>query len=330
MLNYVWFALIVLGIGTALITDIIDKNENKFGNEKHIEVTLQQNSSITPGKKFEYEVTIPEKSYNQTFNDSIKSEINLTGIVTVDSTKQNWAIVLKINDFVPLRIKEMAKSSGEKNDIVGVIKAFQLDSTGVILSSITFESLSFVKLKSVTDEVLNYASIAVNIALGLIGIMALWLGVMKIAEQAGLIAVIAKFVKPVMKRLFPDVPSDHPAIGSMIMNISANTLGLGNAATPFGLKAMEQLNELNPDKSVASNSMITFLAINTAGITLIPATAIAIRSASGSSDPAIIIGTSLFASCCATIAGVTAAKIFENLGASKSEKVNPSSGLTKT
>jgi spore maturation protein SpmA len=166
-------------------------------------------------------------------------------------------------------------------------------------------------LKDVTKAALDYAGTAVNIALGLIGIMALWLGVMKVAEDAGLITLIAKWLKPLMKRLFPDVPADHPAMGSMIMNISANMLGLGNAATPFGLKAMEELDKLNSNKGTATNSMVTFLAINTAGLTLIPATAIAVRAAAGSSDPAIIIGTSIFGAGCATIAGVTAAKVLE-------------------
>ena len=178
-------------------------------------------------------------------------------------------------------------------------------------SYVVFESVSFLKLKDITNAALDYAGTAVNIAIGLIGIMALWLGVMKVAEEAGLIALIAKWLKPVMKRLFPDVPSDHPAMGSMIMNISANMLGLGNAATPFGLKAMEELDKLNPEKGTATNSMVTFLAINTAGLTLIPATAIAVRAAAGSSDPAIIIGTSIFGAGCATIAGITAAKVLE-------------------
>jgi spore maturation protein SpmB len=134
---------------------------------------------------------------------------------------------------------------------------------------------------------------------------------MKVAEDAGLIRILAEWLKPVTKKLFPDVPSSHPAMGSMIMNISANMLGLGNAATPFGLKAMEELDKLNPKKGTASNAMITFLAINTAGMTLIPATAIAVRAASGSSDPAVIIGTSLFGSACATVAGLTSARILE-------------------
>ncbi|MBZ0200450.1 MAG: spore maturation protein [Ignavibacteriaceae bacterium] len=149
--------------------------------------------------------------------------------------------------------------------------------------------------------------------------MALWLGVMKVAEVAGLIAIIASWLKPITKKLFPDVPSDHPAMGSMIMNISANMLGLGNAATPFGLKAMEELDTLNPNKGTATNSMVTFLAINTAGMTLIPATAIAIRAAAGSSDPAIIIGTSLFGAFCATVTGLTAAKVLEKFPIKKGE-----------
>ena len=166
-------------------------------------------------------------------------------------------------------------------------------------------------MNNVTNAVLEYAGTAVTIALGLIGIMALWLGVMKVAEEAGLIKIIARSLKPFTKRLFPEIPSDHPAMSSMIMNISANMLGLGNAATPFGLKAMEEMEKINPNKGTASNAMVTFLAINTAGLTLIPATAIAVRAASGSSNPAIIIGTTIFGALCATVAGITAAKIIE-------------------
>ncbi|QQS34863.1 MAG: spore maturation protein [Ignavibacteriales bacterium] len=309
MLNYVWLALIVLGIGTALVTDLSDSNKNKFANDKSIEVSVRKIDSENP--KLNYEVILGSGAYKNSFNDESENDITFKSFIKTDSNKTTWAAILRVNDSATKLLKEIAEASGEKDDITATIKSFSLDSTGKAVSSIKLESVSFIKLKNVTDEVLNYASVAVNIALGLIGIMALWLGVMKIAEEAGLISLIAKIVKPITKRLFPDVPPDHPSIGSMIMNISANTLGLGNAATPFGLKAMEELNQINPDKTTASNAMITFLAINTAGITLIPATAIAIRAASGSSDPAIIIGTSLFASCCATIAGVTSAKIFE-------------------
>jgi spore maturation protein SpmA len=117
----------------------------------------------------------------------------------------------------------------------------------------------------------------------------------------------------VSSRLFPDVPPDHPAIGAMVMNISANMLGLSNAATPFGLRAMEELNKLNPKLGTATNAMCTFLVINTSGLVLIPATAIAVRAAAGSTNPGIIIGTSIFGAGCATVAGLIAVKLLEKL-----------------
>src|SRR3989339_2116498 len=196
----------------------------------------------------------------------------------------------------------MAKVSGKENDLGGKIVLSNSNGDNSYNAAFTLERISFAKMKEVTNSAIDYAGKAVNIALGLIGIMALWLGIMKIAEQAGLIAIIAKSIRPLTRFLFPDVPQDHPAIGSIVMNVSANMLGLGNAATPFGLKAMEELERLNTKKGTATNAMITFLAINTAGLTLIPATAIAVRAASGSSDPAIIIGTSIFGATCATIA----------------------------
>src|SRR5438067_6452385 len=151
------------------------------------------------------------------------------------------------------------------------------------------------RLKDVTAGAFDGAKTAVTIALGLIGIMALWLGAMRLAERAGLIQVIAAGLRPIMRRLFPDVPPDHPAMGSMIMNMAANMLGLSNAATPLGLRAMKHLDRLNPHPGVATNAMCTFLAINTSSIQLIPATAVAILIAKGSLNPTAIIGTALAA-----------------------------------
>ncbi|MEK6756660.1 MAG: nucleoside recognition domain-containing protein, partial [Bacteroidota bacterium] len=184
---------------------------------------------------------------------------------------------------------------------------------GTAVVQMVLEPIRFVKLKAVTQAALDYASTAVTIALGLIGIMALWLGVMKVAEEAGLLRVVTRMLAPITKRLFPDVPADHPAIGAMIMNIAANMLGLSNAATPLGLKAMEELNKLNPKVGTATNAMVTFLAINTGGLILIPATAIAVRAAAGSANPGIIIGTSIFGAGCATVAGVLAARLLQRL-----------------
>ena len=136
-------------------------------------------------------------------------------------------------------------------------------------------------LQAVTDAAISSAETAVELSIGLIGVMSLWLGIMAIAEKAGLIKSLGKGLNPIMKKLFPEIPAEHPAMGAMIMNIAANILGLGNAATPFGIKAMQELETLNDHEGVATDAMVMFLAINTSSVTLIPATVIAMRSAAG-------------------------------------------------
>ncbi len=163
----------------------------------------------------------------------------------------------------------------------------------------------------VTDAAIESANTAVTISLGLIGMMTLWLGLMNIAEKAGIVNAVGRLLKPIMKRLFPEVPENHPAMGSMVMNIAANMLGLGNAATPLGIKAMKELQELNPEKDTASNPMCMFLAINTSSITLIASTVVAYRVAAGSKNPAEIIGPVIIASIFGTVIAVIAAKLLE-------------------
>ncbi len=176
-------------------------------------------------------------------------------------------------------------------------------------------------LPAVTDAAIEYAATAVDIALGLIGIMAFWLGIMKIAEKGGIIRLLSRLIRPLARFLFPDIPKDHPAIGSIMMNVVANWLGLSNAATPLGLKAMEELQELNPDKETATNAQVIFLAINTASITIIPMTIIAIRTELGAANPFEIISTGIFASTVACITAVTAAKLLQRIPSIK--KSNP-------
>lgn len=156
---------------------------------------------------------------------------------------------------------------------------------------------------------------SVTLAIGLVGVMALFLGLMKVAEAGGLLAIIAKTVRPLMVRLFPEVPPDHPAMGAMIMNISANVLGLGNAATPFGIRAMQELDKLNPHKGTATNAMVMFLAINTSSVTLLPTGVIALRASAGSQDPAGILPTTLFATICSTTVAIIAVKLYQRFTA---------------
>jgi spore maturation protein SpmA len=177
------------------------------------------------------------------------------------------------------------------------------------------------QLKAVADKSLEMANTSVvGIAFALIGVMALWLGIMRLAERAGLVALLARTLRPLMHKIFPEVPPEHPAMGSMLMNIAANMLGLGNAATPLGLRAMKDLESLNKNPGTATNAMCTFLAINTSGIQLIPVTAIAILAANKSTNPTAIVGTSIICTACAAVSGVLMAKFLSKLPVFRSSR----------
>lgn len=169
------------------------------------------------------------------------------------------------------------------------------------------------KVEATTTGALDSAKASVELIVTLAGVMALWMGVMKIAEKSGLMEGLARLLRPVISFLFPSVPKDHPAVGAIVMNLSANILGLGSAATPLGLKAMEGLQELNQDKEEASEAMCTFLALNTSSFTLIPGTVIALRAAAGSQSPSSIVGATLVASIGAFVVGVTVDWLFRHM-----------------
>lgn len=162
-----------------------------------------------------------------------------------------------------------------------------------------------------TGEALDAAKTAVTLCIGLIGIMALWLGMMNIARDAGLVDALARALKPAMRWLFPDVPDGHPAQGSMLMNLAANMLGMGNAATPFGLKAMKDLQTLNKSEDTCTNGMAMFLAINTSSVTLIPVTLIGIRAAAGSTNVAAPLAGLIMATTVSTITAIVATKLLQ-------------------
>jgi spore maturation protein A len=164
---------------------------------------------------------------------------------------------------------------------------------------------------AVTKGAVDSATSAVQIAIGLIGIMTLWLGMMRVAEAAGLVSLVGRALSPLLRRLFPEVPPAHPAAGAIVLALAANLLGLNNAATPLGIKAMEELQALNPDKETATNSMVTLMALITSGVQLIPATMIGILAAAGSTAPTVIIGSTILATFVGTIAAVLAARVLQ-------------------
>ncbi len=190
----------------------------------------------------------------------------------------------------------------------------------LIMTAAAFAIAAFAQLaggggamEALSAAIVDAAAAALPLALGLVGIMALFLGLLKVAEAGGLLAATARLLEPLLRRLFPEIPAGHPAMGAMVMNVAANLLGLGNAATPFGIRAMEQLESLNPRKGVASNAQVLFLAINTAGITLLPTKVIALRASLGSADPAAVVAPTLCATLVAAVVAVIGAKALQRL-----------------
>lgn len=182
----------------------------------------------------------------------------------------------------------------------------------IIVISIIFGAINGT-LSEVAKAIFSGTELAVKIVLTLLGIMTFWLGIMKIAEKSGIVEFLSKILNPIARKIFPELPKDSPIIGDVAMNFSANALGLANAATPIGIKAIEGMQELNKDKESASDSMCTLLAMNTAGFQLIPATVIAILAANGSENPTEIIVPTLIVTSTAFISAILIAKLFKKI-----------------
>lgn len=166
---------------------------------------------------------------------------------------------------------------------------------------------------AIMNSTFETSKTAFEISLGLTGVLSLWLGIMKIGEKGGVINVVARVLSPVFTRLFPDIPKGHPVTGSIFMNVAANMLGLDNAATPLGLKAMEQLQELNPKKDTATNPMIMFLVLNTSGLTLIPVSIMVYRAQMGAAQPTDIFVPILLATFFSTLAGIVCTSLYQRI-----------------
>ena len=321
MLNYIWISLVGIAIITAVGNDINDEVHNSYRNGVPLQATFDVvNAPSDTRQTWEGDVEVSASSFNQFYGiQSQRAGVRQPATMAISSNEEG-TLLMPMSDESPLFWRQMASYAATKNRLTAKVLAVDF-SPGKTSAQLQFviEPIKFVKLKAVTQAALDFAGTAVEISIGLIGIMALWLGLMKIAEEAGFVTILTKILAPVTRRLFPEIPANHPAVGAMIMNIAANMLGLNNAATPLGLKAMEELDKLNSKPGTATNAMITFLAINTGGLVLIPATAIAVRAAAGSTNPGIIIGTSIVGASCATIAGVAACKLLQRLPRYKKE-----------
>ncbi len=316
MLNYIWLALILVGILTAIGWDLYDIKSDKYRNGAEIKSDVIYDNSnflVEKNKRYNFSIKVSKSEFERIYGVKISKDLIQKATLIFIDNKSAYIEIYLDSTSPHIWFEQSRAQKVDGSTLQG--KLYFQEAMGTFSDvKLVLNSVKFVKLNSVTNEgIVKYARIAVEISIGLIGIMSLWLGLMKIAESSGLIKIIAKSLKPITVKLFPDVPDDHPAIGAMVMNISANILGLANAATPLGLKAMEELNKLNKKLGTATDAMCTFLVINTSNVQLIPATVIAIRAASGSVNPTEILGPVIVATSVSTIIGIIAVKLLSKL-----------------
>lgn len=306
--------LIAIAVFVAVGRDIGELSNDRFRNGQQLAFAIVDAKTTSPDHESLTIVTSKSELvglYGEEEMKSVKADTLSLSLETVVKTGAVGGFVgtanLSVDEAAPALWKDMAAVLGDGKKITGKVSYTKGDSLSKGVLSFIPDPVRFRILAKVgNDGIIKMAETSVTLALGLIGIMAFWLGMMKIAEAAGLVTILAKLAKPLMVRLFPDVPPEHPAMGAMLSNMAANFLGLSNAATPLGLKAMEELNKLNPHPGTATNAMCTFLTINTSAITLVPTTVIAVRASLGSSNPTdILLPTFL-----AAVIALTCAVIF--------------------
>ena len=276
MLNYIWAGLIIASLVFALAADIGDLVGDTYRNEQALPVTVAFPAGYdAEARRQPALLRIDSTAFREFYgvDDVPEAEYPATFRQTEDGVE------LRLDDAdapLPAPLDVIRDATNPRDNVLqGTLSGLQVlpasaAEGGVARAGLTFGTVRFVKLGDVTQAALDFAEVAVTIALGLIGILVLFLGLLKIADDAGIVRAVVKLVRPVLGPLFPDIPKDHPAMGMIALNLAANIFGLGNAATPFGIKAMEELQRLNPEPETATNSMVMLLALNTASVQLIP------------------------------------------------------------
>jgi len=284
MLNKIWGGLILIGILFALGQDISDEIFNTHENNVPRRYTHIPDLSVADTPTTSHIIL----TLNQT-------QLNAT-------IKDNKHIFIQLDEQSPAYLRELATFHGNENRLSATVVNISLNHLSILLPELHWR-----KLRAVTQSAFDMAKFAVKLAMGLIGIMALWLGLMQLAEKSGLINPLVRLVQPLLHWLFPSIPKDHPAFASISMNMAANILGLGNAATPLGIKAMQQLQNLNTDKNRASNEMCMFLALNTSSVQLLPPVTLIALMGTQISELMVPI---ILATSCSTIVAVSVAKFY--------------------
>ena len=276
MLNYIWAGLIIVSLVFALVSDVGDLANDRYRNGQALPVQLQfERAYDAEAPRQPVTLRIDSLAFRQFYG--VEEGAPEAAGYPATLRRTDSGLEVRLNDAeaaLPAPLPTIRDATNPNDNILQGslqnVRVRQAAGGAVATAGLTFAPVQFVKLGDITRAALDYAEIAFDIALSLVGVLVLFLGLMQIAQQAGIIDALVKLVRPVLGPLFPDIPRDHPAMGMIALNLAANVFGLGNAATPFGIKAMEELQKLNPEPETATDSMVMLLALNTASVQLIP------------------------------------------------------------
>ena len=278
MLNYIWAALIVSSFVFAGVFDVRDLARDTYRNDDALSVQIGFPEGYDAGsRETPVEIRIDPATYQAFYRTDARPAASYSGSLL--RTDEGTQLRFDASGTLPEPLTTIhGVSRSNDGELQGTLVGFSAPAppaaaggpVTAVQTTVRFEPVRFVKMNAIGAAALDFAETAAEIALGLIGVLALFLGLLKIAEEAGIIFAIVKIVRPILRPLFPEVPEDHPALGMIALNLTANVFGLGNAATPFGIKAMEELQKLNPTEDTATNPMVMLLAINTASVQLVP------------------------------------------------------------
>lgn len=275
MLNYIWAGLIVSSLVFALVIDVQELAENRFRNEEPLPVEIEFPEGYDPeARRVPIRVSIDTTTYKQFYDTDVVPDTSYSG--TLVQTQEGRQVQFGAGTTLPEPLgtiqafHEDDEGDPLRSRALGDDFRFTAPDSSLAVAGLTFDPVQFRKLRDIAQAALDFAETAAELSLGLIGVLALFLGLLQIADAAGLIYGLTRAVQPILRPLFPEIPDDHPALGVISLNLLANVFGLGNAATPLGIKAMEELQTLNPSKETATNSMVMLLALNTSSVQLVP------------------------------------------------------------
>ena len=307
MLNYIWAGLIIFSLVFALSTDVQELTSDRYRNGDALSVTVDfPDAYEAEARRQPVTIRLDTTAFQTFYPDATTPEPHYEGQLV--QTQDGNQIVFGSGTELPQPWQDMRDFYGDETSDPIRARADIAHSTGAATQAqLTFEPVHFRKLNDIAAAALDFAETAASLALGLIGVLALVLGLLKIGEEGGLIHTLTRFVQPVLRPLFPELPKDHPAMGTIALNLLANVFGLGNAATPLGIKAMEDLQKENPSDDTATNSMVMLLALNTSSVQLVPP--VLLIAIMGLQVNELVFSIAL-ATACTTVVGIAGALLF--------------------